>query len=69
MATRRLTGPQIAMLAAAHVAITAMTWRDLQRRSADEVRGSKNFWRVASALNTIGSLAYVLIGQKRPAAE
>jgi hypothetical protein len=49
---------------AAHVAITSFTWRDLRRRSENEVRGSKRLWRVASALNTLGSMAYFLIGRR-----
>jgi hypothetical protein len=49
----------------AHVAITALTWRDLRRRPADQVRGSKKLWRVASAMNTVGSVAYLALGRKR----
>ena len=49
----------------AHAAITALTWRDLRRRPEDQVRGSKRLWRVASAMNTIGSVAYLAVGRKR----
>jgi hypothetical protein len=53
----------------AHTAITAVTWRDIQRRPVDQMRGSKRLWRVASAVNTIGSVAYVAVGRKRSHAD
>ena len=53
----------------AHAAITTLTWRDLQRRPDDQVRGSKRLWRVASAINTVGSAAYLAVGRKRPHAD
>jgi hypothetical protein len=53
----------------AHAAITAVTWRDIQRRPVDQMRGSKRLWRVASAVNTIGSVAYVAVGRKRSHAD
>jgi hypothetical protein len=49
---------------AGHVLLAALVWRDLARRPAARVRGSKNLWRLLSAANTSGSLAYVLIGRK-----
>lgn len=49
----------------AHAAITTLTWRDLRRRPAEQVRGSKRLWRVASAVNTVGSVAYLAVGRKR----
>ena len=53
----------------AHAAITTLTWRDLRRRPENQVRGSKKLWRVASAVNTIGSLAYMTVGRKRTHAD
>jgi hypothetical protein len=50
----------------AHVLVTAYTWRDLNRRTDAEVRGSKRVWRIASGANTIGSVAYLLFGRKNP---
>jgi len=52
----------------AHLIITALTWRDLSRRPAGLVRGNKLFWRVAASVNTLGSLAYLLIGRRSPEA-
>ena len=53
-------------IAAAHLGVTTLTWRDLRRRPAEQVRGNKKFWQVASALNTSGSVGYWLIGRRRP---
>lgn len=49
----------------AHAAITTITWRDIARRADGQVRGSKKAWRIASALNTGGSLAYLVAGRRR----
>jgi hypothetical protein len=43
--------------------VTPFTWRDLRRRSPDQIRGSKWMWRVASS-NLTGSIAYFLFGRK-----
>ena len=48
-----------------HVLVAALVWRDLARRPDARVRGGKNLWRVLSALNTSGSVAYVLLGRYR----
>jgi uncharacterized membrane protein YidH (DUF202 family) len=56
----------LAALAVAHVAVTALTWRDLRRRPAGQVRGNKTFWRMASTLNMGNSAVYWLFG-RRPA--
>src|SRR5258708_14339034 len=53
----------------AHAAITALPWRDLRRPPEDPVRGSKRLWRVASAMNTVGSAAYRALGRKRSHAD
>jgi hypothetical protein len=53
----------------AHAAITTLTWRDLRRRPAEQVRGGKRLWRVASAVNTVGSMAYLAVGRKRSHAD
>jgi hypothetical protein len=55
----------LAFVGVLHAAIAALTWRDIGRRSARQVRGGKLLWRVASALNTLGSAAYWLVGRRR----
>jgi hypothetical protein len=57
----------LATVAVVHVTVMALTWRDLRSRSAGQVRGPKQLWRVASALNTSGSAAYWLFGRRRRA--
>ncbi len=48
-----------------HLAVTSLTWRDISRRPANEIRGSKMLWRIISGANTGGSLAYILVGRRR----
>lgn len=55
----------IAALLGAHTLIAALTWRDLRARPADRVRGKKKLWRLASAFNTLGSVAYWLFGRRQ----
>jgi hypothetical protein len=43
--------------------VTPFTWRDLRRRSPDQIRGKKWMWRVASS-NLTGSIAYFMFGRK-----
>ncbi|MBC7724627.1 MAG: hypothetical protein H7146_07750 [Burkholderiaceae bacterium] len=45
--------------------VIALTWRDLNRRTDAQVRGSKPLWRIASVLNMGGSGAYWAFGRKR----
>jgi hypothetical protein len=48
-----------------HLIILTLTWRDLSKRPAAAVRGKKGMWRVASLLNTSGSVTYWLFGRRR----
>jgi hypothetical protein len=52
------------LLLAGHALAAAWTWRDIRRQPARQVRGSKTFWRVFSAVNTLGSAGYWLIGRR-----
>jgi hypothetical protein len=47
-----------------HVLVTSWTWRDIQRRPAQRIRGSKRLWRLLSGVNTLGSAGYWLIGRR-----
>jgi hypothetical protein len=47
-----------------HLIATTLTWRDLARRTPRQIRGNAQLWRVASGLNTLGSLAYWTVGRK-----
>ena len=55
----------LAVVGVVHLTVMTLTWRDLRSRPADQVRGNKKIWRVASALNTTGSAAYWLFGRRR----
>jgi hypothetical protein len=54
----------IAAVLVVHLVVASFTWRDLRRRSDDQVRGPKAVWRLASAANTGGSVAYFVFGRK-----
>ena len=43
---------------------SALAWRDLAQRSDDQVRGSKNLWRVVVTINPGNSIAYWLLGRR-----
>jgi hypothetical protein len=47
-----------------HLIMVTLTWRDLSRRPAAAVRGKKRMWRLASLLNTSGSVTYWLFGRR-----
>jgi hypothetical protein len=57
-----------AAIAVVHTTVAAVTWRDLRTREAGEVRGGKRVWRIASVVNTLGSVAYWLFGRRRTTA-
>jgi hypothetical protein len=49
----------------AHVFLTALVWRDINRRDPSELRGSKTLWRILTAINTGNHALYLLIGRRR----
>ncbi|HVA07123.1 MAG TPA: hypothetical protein VNG12_10320 [Acidimicrobiales bacterium] len=53
----------LAVILPTHIALARWTWRDLASRTDDEVRGPRRIWRIASALNTTGSVGYFLFGR------
>jgi hypothetical protein len=42
----------------------AALW-DMWRRPAEEIRGDRRWWTLASFVNFVGPLAYFLFGRKR----
>jgi hypothetical protein len=50
----------------AQVTLTAVAYRDLARRPADEVNGTKLAWGLAILVNWVGPIAYFAKG-RRPA--
>jgi hypothetical protein len=61
---RRANPKVLAVALVVHLIMLALTWRDLRGRDDADIRGTKQLWRVASALNTSGSAAYWLFGRK-----
>ena len=45
-------------------ALTALAQRDLARRSASEVRGSKALWALSFVVQPFGPLAYFAAGRR-----
>lgn len=54
---------RIAVLGLAQLALQFVALRDLVKRPATEVRGSKGAWAAASFLNFLGPLAYLAFGR------
>ena len=59
---KRKTGMVIVGLA--QVALTAAAYRDLAKRPADEIEGTKLAWGIALLVNWIGPLTYFAKGRK-----
>lgn len=47
------------------VALLLAALRDLRRRPAEQIRGSKRLWSAAVFVNWLGPLAYFLYGRRR----
>jgi hypothetical protein len=60
----RKSGPVVAAVLLGHALIATLTWRDIRQQPARRIRGSKKFWRAASAVNTLGSLGYWVLGRR-----
>ncbi len=55
----------IVSLGLLELGLKALAARDIQRRPADQIRGSKMLWRLALLVNTFGPLGYFLLGRRR----
>jgi hypothetical protein len=54
----------VVVVSLAQISLTVAGYRDLARRSADEVEGSKLAWGVAMLANWVGPIAYFAKGRK-----
>jgi hypothetical protein len=63
-ANRKPNKAVLAIIGVVHVTAAALTWRNLRDRSDEQVRGNKTIWRVASGMNTLGSVAYWVFGRR-----
>jgi hypothetical protein len=52
-----------AILVPIEVVLAALAWRDLNRRTDDQVRGRKLLWRAFVLINPGNSIAYWLFGR------
>ncbi len=62
LSSRRKTG--VAVIGLAQVALTVAAYRDLIKRPADKVEGTKLAWGIALLVNWIGPLTYFAKGRK-----
>ncbi len=53
-----------AVIVPVQITLAVLAWRDMARRTDDQVRGPKRFWRVFVAINPGNSVAYWLIGRR-----
>jgi hypothetical protein len=56
--------PVLIVLVILHIIVTAVTLRDLGKRTEAQVRGSRWFWRVFTPLQMGNSVVYWLVGRK-----
>ena len=54
---------------AVQAAVAAVTIRDINRRPKRDVRGPKALWRLVGGANTLGSIAYWVLGRRRTPAQ
>ena len=54
----------IVLLSLLQIALLMAVLRDIHRRSADQINGSKSFWTIAAFVNFIGPLTYFTLGRK-----
>ena len=62
-----VTAPQkklLAIIVPIQIVLATLAWRDLARRSDDQVRGNKRVWRVFVSLNPGNSVIYWLFGRR-----
>ena len=65
MAKTRPANPvSVALWIALHLAFASLTWQDVKRRPEHGIRGSKAVWRVASSINSLGSVLYWIFGRR-----
>lgn len=56
--------PLLIGIVAVEVISAVLAWRDLGRRSEDQLRGTKNLWRVFISINPGNSLVYWAFGRR-----
>ena len=54
----------VAVIVPIQLVLAVLAWRDIDRRTDDQVRGKKNVWRAFMLLNPGNSLFYWLLGRR-----
>jgi hypothetical protein len=54
----------LAIVVLGEVVFAVLAWRDLARRSDDQVRGKKNVWRAFITIHPGNSLVYWVVGRR-----
>jgi hypothetical protein len=54
----------LAVIILIEVILAAAAWRNLARRTDDQIRGNRNLWRMFVLLNPGNSLFYWLLGRR-----
>lgn len=62
--TRRRPSAAVTGLVLAATVSGTLAWRDLNRRTPAQIRGSKRLWRVLLTLNPGNSILYWLFGRR-----
>jgi len=57
------------ILGIAHLTLLVAALRDIRRRPADQIRGSKRLWTMISFVNWVGPIAYFMFGRLDRATE
>jgi hypothetical protein len=55
----------IKILALAELSLKIAMLIDIKRRPASQIRGPKNAWRAAAAVNTLGPVSYFAFGRRK----
>ncbi len=58
----------LTVVVAVQVVLAILGWRDLSKRTDEQVRGPKLLWRILMAINPGNSMAYWVFGRRRVAA-
>ena len=62
---RRRPPAAVAGLGVAATVSASLAWRDLNRRSPAQLRGSRRMWRILLTVNPGNSALYWLLGRRR----
>ena len=61
---RRPSPPVLLAIVGAEVVLATAAWRDMSKRSDNQVRGGKRFWRVFVLLNPGNAVLYWIAGRR-----